>query len=310
MTAAMVTLSAGILSFFLFIYYMFQSRNAKQSVKKIDEWFDGSSKNNRKSFVILIGDRYDESELASDLEKKLVQANIRLKPSEYMGIYLLVLAVLWFTGFFLLGLLPLIALLIAYIFVWIGSRLLLNARQDKLNESFNKQLPEICRMMSNAIKAGQTIPQGIAMVGNELSEPAGPVFKMMDQQLNLGDDIEEVMDRFRDRLSSKEISIFVSTILIQRRVGGNLAEVLDLMAGTIEERGRVQKEIRTATAESRSIAYILVVMPFMMAIMMNLFIKGFLNVLFTTWGLLLFTVFALIMFVAFILIKRISRIRV
>ncbi|MCA0989599.1 type II secretion system F family protein [Guptibacillus algicola] len=309
MTTALLALTAAFLSFFLFIYYVMESRRAKQSVKKIDEWFE-TGEQTRKSFVILIGDKYDESELSRDLGKKLVKANIRLKPSEYMGIYLLTLAVLWFVGFFLLGLLPLIALLIAYFSVWIGSRLLLNARQDKLNESFNKQLPEICRMMSNSIKAGQTIPQGIEMVGTEVSEPAGPQFKIMDQQIKLGDDVEQVMGRFRERYSSKEISIFVSTILIQRRVGGNLAEVLDLMAGTIEERGRVQKEIQTATAESRSIAYILVIMPFMMAIMMNLFIEGFLNVLFTTWGLLLFAIFSLIMFAAFILIKRISRIRV
>lgn len=82
------------------------------------------------------------------------------------------------------------------------------------------------------------------------------------------------------------------------------------MAETLEERSRVHKEIQTVTAESRSIAYILVVMPFLMAMMMNLFIKGFLNVLFTPFGLLLFLAFSSLVFFAFILIKRITNIRV
>ena len=82
------------------------------------------------------------------------------------------------------------------------------------------------------------------------------------------------------------------------------------MAETLEERRRVDKEIKTITAESRSIAYILVFMPFLMVMMMNLFIKGFLNVLFTPLGMLVFAGFSAMVFAAFFIIKRITDIRV
>ncbi|MEH7526063.1 type II secretion system F family protein, partial [Bacillus sp. JJ1503] len=278
--------------------------------KRMDNWFDREKEFERKSFVLLIGDKYDSSELASELKKKLIQGNITLKPSEYMGIYILLLALFTFMNHFLFGLFLLMSVLVSYLIVSIGSRFYLNSRRNKRTESFNKQLPEICRMMSNGIKAGQTIPQAIEMVGRDMKDPSQSEFRKMNYQFKLGDSLEMVLNQFRERVSSNDINIFVSTILIQQKVGGNLAEVLSSMAETLEERSRVHKEIQTVTAESRSIAYILVAMPFLMVLMMNLFIKGFLNVLFTPFGLLIFAGFSMIVFFAFFIIKRLSDIRV
>lgn len=310
MTVALLILTGCIFSFIIGVFYIVQGRKTRGTVKRVDKWFEKSDSQERKSFVLLIGDRFDRSELSEDLERKLYQGNIPLKPSEYMGIYILLLALLTFINHFVLGLYIIMAILFAYLIVSLGSKFYLNSTKNKRTEVFNKQLPEICRMMSNGIKAGQTIPQAIEMVGRDMKEPSGLEFQKMDYQFKLGDSLETVMNDFRERVPSKDINIFVSTILIQQRVGGNLAEVLSSMAETLEERSRVHKEIQTVTAESRSIAYILVVMPFLMAMMMNLFIKGFLNVLFTPFGLLLFLAFSSLVFFAFILIKRITNIRV
>nr|WP_280518658.1 type II secretion system F family protein [Lederbergia wuyishanensis] len=164
--------------------------------------------------------------------------------------------------------------------------------------------------MSNTMKAGLTIPQGIEMVGEELKAPIGPEFKGMVQQLRLGTSFEDVMNQLRERFASKELNIFVSTVIIQHRVGGNLAEVLSIMADTLEERARVNKEVDTVTAEARFIALILPIMPLMMALMMNLFIEGFLNPLFTKWGLVLLTIFIGMQLLAFLVIRKITTIRV
>lgn len=289
---------------------MVQSRKTRQTFKQVNSWFEKKRQQERKSFVLVIGDKFDDSELAETLKKKLIQGDIPLKPSEYMGIYILLLSALTFVNVVFLGLYMLMGFLFAYLIVAVGSKMFLNSRKNKRTESFNKQLPEVCRMMANGIKAGQTIPQAIEMVGRDIKAPSKLEFQQMDYQLKLGDNLELVMNEFRERVSSNDINIFVSTILIQQRVGGNLAEVLTNMAETLEERGRVHKEIQTITAESRSIAYILMFMPFLMAMMMNLFIKGFLNVLFTPFGMLIFAGFVGMVFVAFIIIKRITTIRV
>jgi tight adherence protein B len=310
MNMAWITLTASMFTFAISIFYFISHRSMKDTRKRVDSWFESEELNERRSFVFLIGDKFDGSELSEELEKKLVQGSIPLKPSEYMGLYLLAIGALTLLNYFLFGLYLLMALLFSYLMVLFGSKLLLNSRKNKRTETFNKQLPEICRMMSNGIKAGQTIPQAIEMVSRDIKEPSVAEFRKMDHQLKLGDSLELVMNEFRERIASNDINIFVSTILIQQRVGGNLAEVLSTMAETLEERSRVHKEIATVTAESKSIAYILVVMPFLMALMMNLFIKGFLNVLFTPFGLLLFAIFTVIVMFAFVLIKRLTHIRV
>lgn len=310
MNLAWMLLAGSIFTFIIGIAFIVKSRSMKGSHKRIDEWFEHEAKGERKSFVLLFGDKFDSSELAEPLQKKLIRADLTLKPSEYMGIYLLLLFLLTFINTYILGLYFLMAFLFSYLMVSIGSRLYLNSRQNKRTESFNAQLPEICRMMSNGIKAGQTIPQTIGMISRDVEEPSQAEFKRMDYQIKLGNSLESVMSEFKERVKSNDVNIFVSTILIQQRVGGNLSAVLSNMAETLEERSRVDKEIKTITAESRSIAYILVFMPFLMAMMMNLFIKGFLNVLFTPLGMLVFAVFAAIVFAAFLLIKRITDIRV
>ncbi len=310
MSTAWMLLSGSIFTFFTGIFYIINGRKARDTVKRVDSWFEQEKKAERKSFVLLIGDKFDSSELSESLQKKLVQADLKLKPSEYTGIYILLLALLTFINVFILGLYVFIGFLFAYVIVALGSKFFLNSRKGKRMDTFNEQLPEICRMMSNGIKAGQTIPQAMEMVGRDVKEPSKNEFQQMDYQLKLGDSLEYVMNGFRERVPSNDITIFVSTILIQQRVGGNLAEVLSTMAETLEERSRVHKEIRTVTAESRSIAYILIFMPFLMAMMMNLFIKGFLNVLFTPFGMILSAIFAGIVSIAFFIIKRITNIRV
>lgn len=310
MTLAWGLLTGSIFSFLAGMFFILSSRKTRVAYKRVDSWFDSEKEIERKSFVLLIGDKYDASELSAELKKKLIQGNISLKPSEYMGIYIFLIVLLTFVNHFLFGLYLLMAVIISYLIVSIGSKFYLNSRKDKRTESFNKQLPEICRMMSNGIKAGQTIPQAIEMVGRDMKDPSRPEFRKMNYQFKLGDSLEMVLNEFRERVLSNDINIFVSTILIQQKVGGNLAEVLSSMAETLEERSRVHKEIQTITAESRSIAYILVIMPFLMALMMNLFIKGFLNVLFTPFGLLIFVGFSAMVFLAFFIIKRLTNIRV
>lgn len=297
------------LSTALSIYYIVKVFQQKSTNKRYEAWFEHHNQE-RKSFILLIGDKFDDSELAEELSKKLIRANITLKPSEYIGLSSLVFFVLWFVNSRFLALFFPLDIILAYFLVWLGSRLFLQSRQDRLSEEMNKQLPEICRMIANAVKAGLTIPQSIEMVSQEMKAPAKPEFQRMHQQLQLGDDLEEVMSRFRNRIASDELDIFISTILIQQRVGGNLSEVLALMANTIEERMRIHKEVQTVTAEAKFVSTILPLLPIFMAMMMNMFIPGFLNPLFTPIGFILLGIFAGFQFLAFIIIKRLSTIKV
>lgn len=295
---------------FIAFYYIWKRVNTKQVHRRIKPWFKEYDGEGRHSFFLTLGDKYDQSEMSESLRKRLVQANLTIKASEYAGICILVFFILWAVFALIFQFVFPLDLALAHIAVWLSSKIYLNSRKSKRAMDFNKQLPEICRMLSGTTKAGLTLNQGIERIGKELAAPAGPEFRTLHRELTLGDAFDAVMQRLKEKISSKELNIFINTIIIQRRVGGNLAEVLQLMAETLEERSRINKEVETVTAESRYVAFVLPVLPVMMALMMNIIIPGFLEPLFTPVGLIILAIVIIIQVLAFTLIKKISHIKV
>lgn len=310
MTLSFIAMSASIFSFLLSFFYIIDMYRAKKSKRRMEKWFDDSTIAKRRSFILLLGDQFDDSLFAEEIDKKLKQGAIPLKPSEYIAILLVSFILLWAICRWILALLFPIDVLIALFIVKFGSDFYLKSRKEKRAIAFNEQLPEVCRMLSNTVKAGLTLQQGIEMAGKELKAPAGPEFVLMSYQLNMGDSFERVIHRFMERVDSREVKVMMNTILIQRRIGGNLAEVLEMMAQTLEERGRVYKEMSAVTAESKYVAFILPILPIATAMMLNLFIPGFLNPLFTPLGLILLAIFAIIIIFSSFLIKKVTNIRV
>ncbi|WP_416148239.1 type II secretion system F family protein [Salipaludibacillus sp. HK11] len=306
----LLSMSGMLLTFFIACYFYWQSFQSQKAAKRAQLWFENEDEKKRRSFIYLFGDKFDRSELSESLRERLLQADLSMKASEYVAICLSLFAALWLMNHFILQLLFPLDVVLAYFLVWIGSKFFLNSRKSKRSVEFNRQLPEICRMMSNAVKAGMTLHQGISIVEKELPDPAKREFQEMNQELNLGSNFDEVMNGLTKKIASEELKIFVNTISIQRRVGGNLVEVLSMMAETLEERARVNKEITTITAESKYIALILPLLPVFMAVIMNMVIPGFLNPLFTALGLVLLVVFISLQLVAYFMIKQITRIRV
>ena len=305
-----ITLALMFFALFIFIYYMFVYAKLRNRKKKLYSSFQAEDALERRSFLLRFGDKFDSSSMASDLSLKLQQADISLKPSEYMMIFLLSLGGLWFVNHKVLQLMFPIDLLIAFGIMYFGSRFLLNSRKNKRREKLNAQLPEICRLMANSLKAGLTIQQGIQNCADDLAEPARSDFAKMSRELSMGEDLESVLNRFRDKVQSSDVNIFVGTLLIQKQIGGNLGKILDMMAQTIESRSRVFKEVRAATAEGKSVAYILPLMPVAMCGFMSFIIPGFLNPLFSVFGLILLGLVGALIFTGLIIIKRLTNIRV
>ncbi|SDH74749.1 tight adherence protein B [Alteribacillus persepolensis] len=310
MTALYLVLTLSLFSFMIFLYYIVKMYRMAKPRRRVQTWFKTQDEEKRRSFIFLLGDQFDESLMAEELDKKLKQGAIPMKPSEYAAICIGLFLVLWLISRVILELMFPIDLVVAYVIVKIGSNVYLKTKREKRSEAFNQQLPDVCRMLGNTVKAGLTLQQGITMAGKELKAPAGPEFAKMSRQLSLGDSFERVVYRFIEQVDSREVKVMMNTVLIQRRIGGNLAEVMEMMAGTLEERGRVHKEMSAVTAESKYVAFILPILPIATAIMLNLFIPGFLNPLFTPLGLILIAVFVVVLVISSYAIKKVTDIRV
>lgn len=137
-------------------------------------------------------------------------------------------------------------------------------RQRKLRarrKAFDAQIPDALALISNSLKAGYGLLQAMEMVGQEMHPPIAPEFVRTLAEIRVGASTEDALAALAARVGSEDMDLVVTAFLIQRQVGGNLAEVLDKIAFTIRERIRIRGEVRTLTAQGRLSGLIIGVLP-------------------------------------------------
>ena len=301
------TLSA--FSFIIFLYYLLGYRMEKREWRKdVHDFYNDGKK--RKSIIVLWGDRFDQTETAKPIYEKLRKANISFTPSEYIGAQLVSFMgiIIILHNFFSIKFPT--NLLIAGLVLEGGKRLIFLLRKNLINQRMIDQLPEICRTLANATRSGMTLTQGIYLVAQDINEPAKGEFQRLAQEIALGIDFSAALKAMEKRVESREFQLFVATLLIQKKAGGNLFAVLDEMSQTLEERKILQQEIKTMTAEQRYVSYLVPVIPIFLVLMMNNVIDGFLDPLFSKIGIILLLFFLGGTVLTFILVRKVTNIRV
>jgi tight adherence protein B len=239
---------------------------------------------------------------SSSLEDRLEQAGFPLKAGEFV-----VVTVLAFFGGGLLALLltqPLpVVLVVAAIAGGIPYallRLALRRRETKLRG----QLPDVLTVMASSLRAGHSFLQALDTVAKEINEPAATEFNRVVAEIRLGRPAEDALSSMGDRIGSEDFKWAVLAINIQREVGGNLAEILDTVADTIRERDKIRRDVDTLTTEGRLSAYVLIAMPFVIALYMTLVNPEYIALLFTTGIGIVLTIVASCLMVAGIVWMR------
>ena len=123
------------------------------------------------------------------------------------------------------------------------------------------QLPDALTLLASTLKAGYSFLQGIDAVAKEADEPLATEFQRTVNEARLGKPMDESLDNLSDRVGSDDMVWAVVAIKIQREVGGNLAELLTIVAETMKERRRLKGEVQALTAEGRISAYVLLALP-------------------------------------------------
>lgn len=264
----------------------------------------------RKSSISVLGDRFDSSDAAGTLAMKLKSANVTLLPSEYIGIHVLGVLVLYVAFNMIFSMAPLPSLLLTAGILVSSHFLLFYIRNNKYEERLNSQLSEVCRLLANGAKSGMTISQGIDLVAREVNEPAKEEFKKLSHELKLGVPFETALRSVQKRNASRDFQLFIATLLIQKKTGGNLASTLETMANTLEDRKVLNQTIQTMTSEQRYISLVVPAMPVLILLFMNNIIDGFTDPLTTAPGIIMMIVFGLGVVLSFFLIRAITNIKV
>lgn len=174
-----------------------------------------------------------------------------------------------------------------------------------------QQLPDALDLMARAMKAGHAFPSALKMVGDEMPEPIASEFRIVFDEINYGISVQESLNNLITRMPSTDLGYFVIAVLIQRETGGNLTELLGNISHIIRERLKLLGTVRVLSAEGRISAWILTILPFVLAFVLQLVNPKFLGVLWTDPMGLKMVGFALLMMVIGIYAMwRIIKIRV
>src|SRR5215467_8884968 len=116
---------------------------------------------------------------------------------------------------------------------------------------FLEQMPDGLDMMSQSLQAGLGLTQAMVFVAKEMPDPLGTEFSVFIEELNFGQSIGETLKNLQERIPLPEVRMFSTALLVQRDIGGSLAELLNKLADVIRDRFRIEREIKTLTAQNR-----------------------------------------------------------
>lgn len=147
--------------------------------------------------------------------------------------------------------------------------------------AFEDALPDALQLLSGSLSAGFSLPQAIDAVAREGSEPIAGEFGRAVAEARLGVPVEDSLESIAERMDSENFHWVTMAVRTQRDVGGNLAEVLSIVAQTMRDRAKLKRHVRALSAEGRLSAYVLIGLPIGMATYLFSFRRAYVEPLYT-----------------------------
>jgi tight adherence protein B len=214
----------------------------------------------------------------------LEQAGLDLRPGEFMVVVCAAALVALTFGWILVG--PFFGLLIT-LFVLVGSKVGVGFLGGRRRKQFTDQLVETLQLLTGSLRAGNGLTQAMDTVARESESPTADEFRRLVVETRLGRDLTDSLRGLSDRMGSQDLLWVVQAIDINREIGGNLAEVLDTITGTIRDRNRLRRQVSALTAEGRLSAAVVMFLPFALVAVMAVMNPTYLHPLYATTGGLL-----------------------
>lgn len=248
-------------------------------------------------------------QLLRKLDRMISHAGLKIQLSPFL-IYSLTGAVIPGIGAYLYYHKAIIALAVVasiLLLIVVSLHVMRKKREEKLTE----QLPDLLMMISRSLRAGHTVTSAIELVGLEMSDPAGELFKTAYEQQKLGMRITDSLAAMTDQIESLDLRFFITTISINAEIGGNLSEILDKLAKTIRERLNVRRQVSVYTAQGRMSGYVLAALPIFMFIAFNIMNPAYEQLLIKEKLGNYLLMFAIVMqIIGYLIIRRIVNIRI
>jgi tight adherence protein B len=155
---------------------------------------------------------------------------------------------------------PLVTVIAAIVAVSLPVLKVRRARAQRLAK-FEEQLPDAIDVMKRALKAGHPFNGTLKLVADDMDDPVAQEFGLTFNEISYGNDVRRALLGLLSRVPSVTVMALVTSIMVQKETGGNLAEVLEQISKVIRGRFRFHRKVRTLTAEGRMSAWVLATVP-------------------------------------------------
>lgn len=234
----------------------------------------------RPDLVDWIDKRVQKRAEATGLIVELARADLKLTPGEWTLITLGIIVVMGILGFLIFRN-PILAGGTAVTGLFLP-RFYLRYRQRQRRIAFGNQLPDAIVLLANSLRAGYSLFQGMEVLSREMPPPISTEFERVIREVGLGLTNEAALANLLNRIQSDDLDMMITAINVQSEIGGNLAEILDILAYTIRERVRIQGEIRVLTAQQTLSGTIISLLPVILSVILFILNPEYMSVLYET----------------------------
>jgi tight adherence protein B len=210
-----------------------------------------------------MADRFDKAiasrGFTAKIRSRIAKADVKLRVSEYIALQLLCAMGLGGAGYYFAG--GTAMAIVGALFGLMIPRFYTGFAATRRLQAFDNQLSDTLNLWVNALRSGYSVLQGMEAIATELPAPISTEFERVVQEIRLGLSVSQALNNMLRRVPSEDLDLVITAVNIQREVGGNLADILDIISFTIRERVRIKGEIRTLTAQGRASGWIITLLP-------------------------------------------------
>ena len=260
--------------------------------------------------LVQVGERFASAGgFNARLDERLEQAGLPIRAGEFVALTVVVGMAGTLFGAILLPHI-IFVLMIGAVGAFVPYMWMQRGRAKRM-KAMEEQLGDTLAILASSLRAGHSFLQALDMVAKEIGEPSATEFQRVVAEIRLGRPVDDALWAMADRVDSDDLRWAVIAVNIQREVGGNLAEVLDIVANTVRERAYVRRQVRVLSAEGRFSIAILIALPFLIFLYISVVNGEYVEPLFTTTiGKVLLAIGAFLMGLGVIVMRKIVKIDV
>lgn len=219
--------------------------------------------------------------VTEDLEKLIRHAGMKLRVGDVVLRMALVGTVAAFVVFIVRDSVWSAIGAFAFVGPFLGFTYMKRAR-DKRRAAIMTQMPDTLEMIRSSLQAGHSFTQALEVVAEEAPDPLAAEFRQVLDELRLGHNMKTALQGVYDRTGIQDLRFFMVAVMLNREIGGNLSEIIDVVSGTLRERFKLKGQVRALTAQGRFSALILTGLSPALMLALSILNPDYLSPLFTT----------------------------